>query len=152
MKECRFLTLFIVILIAVLLGCQTSETALQPPDPAVASASSADIQEISKVFSQLEKTWNGKDVKGYKSLWLPGAEIITKRGQTLIVTAEEDPGMLDRMKAEWRKYKVDPNKIQVNADKASAVVYFDSSDGGLTMDYRLERKDGTWLITQQSAR
>jgi len=46
---------FFAISTTLLLGCQT---ALQPPNPAVASASSAGIQEISKVFSQLEKTWN----------------------------------------------------------------------------------------------
>ena len=139
------LFILFIVLIAVI-GYQT-----------VSADDSAEVKLIKIMFTELQKSWNGKDTEAYRSFWLDGAKIITKRGRVFTMNSkgndQDNKGMLKRMKDEERKYN--PQKIEIlSPEKAKALVKFNCTEcpaAGMTMEYELIKKNGKWLIQQQKA-
>jgi hypothetical protein len=148
-KEHRFISIFWILLcLLALFGCKTTETLSKPQDPATI----ADSTEILAIFSGLEETWNNKDVQGYKSYWLPGAKIITHRGEVHTMNhSYPDPSLQARMLGDKQKYECNPEDIKVVGDTATAKVKVQSKGWKLMLAYKLIKQDGKWLIAEQKA-
>lgn len=155
---------FFIVFIAFIFGCQATGTTSSNlvggmdkqgitanfPSPNK-ETNHIEVTAIKKLFDGLEKSWNNKDVKLYLGYWVDGAKIITHRGKTFTIKKNADiTGTLNRMREEWRTYKIE-KIIKIENDAAAISINFECTKGRLKMYYDLVKQNGQWLIIKQDA-
>lgn len=134
-----------VFLVLAFSGCKNTSTALVP------EAMNPQEKEVYNALKNIEAGWIEQDFEKVFASYADDGVFTGKKNAQ--VSKEELVALCNDTQNDWKITAMNIKKLVVEGDKANAETTLKMIAGGNTIDhkenYKLERRNGTWLVVQE---
>ncbi len=149
----------IVVLVVLVLGCQTTGSV---PEGITPEQASTEQEAVIAIIDQLTKTYNEEHFREYCSLWAEGATMILRSGDTIIWKRADLENRIRAMregKSSIGVIKYNSKKVKLlSLTKATGNAELECSAcnkgriGKTPAGFKFNKQGGKWLITYRDTR